>query len=430
MRKIPRLAALVPALLLCLCGRAAGAEELRTELFNGLLWSGVSVRAGISREELCGSFEGELSYSVYRGDEMIAFDYRVPVTWQGIPLTASVAGDYPILCTPHPPADAPAEFPPFTITLHIVPPHTPHIASVMEGGGVIILYFMDEIWDAESIQVMYSADDGRTWASVLNFNDQSYIDEFGAGLAGVPLGDGYRFRMEVEGGSFAGVSQIFDYPPNDGRASEGAGEDKDHGDRDDQGETPPAGELIPPPKRSVPRPEGSEAPNPTEPTQTPNAESTPRAGSTPEPAAASKSVPAPSAAPVPSRQNQAVTPVFTVAPHVHAENGAAYVPPAGAAPDAASDSASVTASDPTPTPETVIPGSAAPKAADTPENTPAPDRTAGIDAVPVQASDAPPASAPEPDPAPRPGKWVLAGAGGLVLAVGAAALVMVRKRKR
>ena len=422
MRRLPRLAALLSALLLCLCGRAAGAETLRTELFNGLLWSGISVRAGISQAELRRSFDAELSYSIYRGDEMIAYDHRVPVTWQGIP-AARAPGDYPILCTPHPPADAPAEFPPFTITLHIVPPHTPHIASVVEGGGVIILYFFDSIEDAREIRVMYSADDGKTWASVLNFNDQSYIDPYGAGLAGVPLGDGYLFRMEVEGGSFEGVSQIVDYPPNDGRASEGTGEDKDHGDREDQGETPPAGALIPPPTASPSRPGSGGWTRPVAPTPPSTPSPTPASIGTAEvppevPPTPSQTPDAPPEQPAPPPSVPALGAAWPalppLPPHVHGETGGVDVP--------------------APAPPSVIPipsAIPAPSAiASPPESAAPPEGAAPAVSARTAEPDSAPASTPEPDSAPRTARGALVGGGALTLTAGAAALAVGRKRKR
>lgn len=246
--RVRKLAVVLGSLLVLLgsLGRAFAADGVTTVPWDRMLTNGVSVTAGLElteyRQLICDRLGNRVTYERYLPNSVVATD-TMPAAWQGVPGTADAPGDYPVTCVPA----SPEVLKPFTITLHIVPPNTPHIVYAGDAGDDVLLQFLRPIEDAEHIALFVSDDGGKRWRDTAGMPG-SFVTERNANVSGLKKDRTYWFQLMVEGGPMAGRSKALEFPWYANMADYNGGGDRDLGDRDGQSELPPAGDVIPPPE--------------------------------------------------------------------------------------------------------------------------------------------------------------------------------------
>lgn len=225
----------------------SGAVVINREAFprDRLEENGICFEAGGNENvmETLKIYYGGLNYTMV-SEEEDSYTLSANAIWTGLPSDLSAPGTYYAHLTPVVPEWFPIKPPAQKVPIHIVDKSRPFIEYANELGIAVILYYFNEIQDADELLLEYSTDGGNTWKPAADM-EMSDITLTSAYLGPLDMELVYRFRLTVIGGPFEGVSNVLRYRPN--FHSQETGGDRDHDDRDDQGQEPPHGEIIPPP---------------------------------------------------------------------------------------------------------------------------------------------------------------------------------------
>lgn len=215
---------------------------------NRLEENGICIAAGSAAAALQERLADHawMSWKFFSDQTEVEGFYVIPAVWSEIPTDLSWPGTQMAQCSPvEVPAWFPVELYNLEVPIHIVDPDRPFIKNAEDAGSAVFLQFFAPIQGAEEIRVEYSLDERGSWRDAAEL-PASFVTDGAASVEPLELGRDYWFRLVVEGGPMAGVSNEILFVGDEMRKANGGG-DRDHGDRDDQGDTPPQGEIIPPP---------------------------------------------------------------------------------------------------------------------------------------------------------------------------------------
>lgn len=127
---------------------------------------------------------------------------------------------------------------------------------------VAFRYFR-QITGAESIRLLCSADDGKTWRDVADMQGcEAIVTSDLASLEGLEMNNRYLFKLSVTGGPMEGESMAVPFSFFEHDADRNGQGDRDGDDRDDKGDQLPGGDGWDGPEDgSAQKPENGGGPN-------------------------------------------------------------------------------------------------------------------------------------------------------------------------
>ena len=207
--------------------------------------NGISLEAGSTLEQLRQELGSGASYMFYDVDRMQAsFGQEMAVVWENIPQDISRPGVYTVVCRP---AGIPewlaVELPEFQVPIRVVEPGRPHIQEIFRMEETVAFRYFRQITGAESIRLLCSADDGKTWGDVADMQGCEAIVTSGlASLEGLEMNNRYLFKLSVTGGPMEGESMAVPFSFFEHDADRNGQGDRDGDDRDDKGDQLPGGD--------------------------------------------------------------------------------------------------------------------------------------------------------------------------------------------
>ncbi len=207
--------------------------------------NGISLEAGSTLEQLRQELGSGASYMFYDVDRMQAsFGQEMAVVWENIPQDISRPGVYTVVCRP---AGIPewlaVELPEFQVPIRVVEPGRPHIQEIFRMEETVAFRYFRQITGAESIRLLCSADDGKTWRDVADMQGcEAIVTSDLASLEGLEMNNRYLFKLSVTGGPMEGESMAVPFSFFEHDADRNGQGDRDGDDRDDKGDQLPGGD--------------------------------------------------------------------------------------------------------------------------------------------------------------------------------------------
>lgn len=207
--------------------------------------NGISLEAGSTLEQLRQELGSGASYIFYDVDRTQAsFGQEMAVVWENIPQDISRPGVYTVVCRP---AGIPewlaVELPEFQVPIRVVEPGRPHIQEIFRMEETVAFRYFRQITGAESIRLLCSADDGKTWGDVADMQGcEAIVTSDLASLEGLEMNNRYLFKLSVTGGPMEGESMAVPFSFFEHDADRNGQGDRDGDDRDDKGDQLPGGD--------------------------------------------------------------------------------------------------------------------------------------------------------------------------------------------
>lgn len=207
--------------------------------------NGISLEAGSTLEQLRQELGSGASYIFYDVDRTQAsFGQEIAVVWENIPQDISRPGVYTVVCRP---AGIPewltVELPEFQVPIRVVEPGRPHIQEIFRMEETVAFRYFRQITGAESIRLLCSADDGKTWRDVADMQGcEAIVTSDLASLEGLEMNNRYLFKLSVTGGPMEGESMAVPFSFFEHDADRNGQGDRDGDDRDDKGDQLPGGD--------------------------------------------------------------------------------------------------------------------------------------------------------------------------------------------
>jgi hypothetical protein len=189
--------------------------------------NGVTVPVGLSQEDVELTFKFDhpvLHYYLLDVERQAAAEsHPQPGVCEVPPLDTSVPGEHVVRCWPvDVPPWFPIDLPDVEIPLHVIDPSKPFLTRAMPSGDGISVSYYARMWDAESLTLWYSTDDGESWQSLGEVED-AFVGNGSAFAPSekLPHNRVYLFRLEVDDGEYAGLSNtlafsFYDSDPDSG----------------------------------------------------------------------------------------------------------------------------------------------------------------------------------------------------------------------
>ena len=207
--------------------------------------NGISLEAGSTLEQLRQGLGSGASYIFYDVDRTQAsFGQEMAVVWENIPQDISRPGVYTVVCRPAGIPDWLAvELPEFQVPIRVVEPGRPHIQEIFRMEETVAFRYFRQITGAESIRLLCSADDGKTWGDVADMQGcEAIVTSDLASLEGLEMNNRYLFKLSVTGGPMEGESMAVPFSFFEHDADRNGQGDRDGDDRDDKGDQLPGGD--------------------------------------------------------------------------------------------------------------------------------------------------------------------------------------------
>ena len=226
--------------------------------------NGISLEAGSTLEQLRQELGSGASYIFYDVDRTQAsFGQEMAVVWENIPQDISRPGVYTVVCRPAGIQEWLAvELPEFRVPIRVVEPGRPHIQEIFRMEETVAFRYFRQITGAQSIRLLCSADDGKTWQDAADMQGCEAIVTSGlASLEGLEMNNRYLFKLSVTGGPMEGESMAVPFSFFEHDADRDGQGDRDGDDRDDKGEQLPGGGWDEPEDGGAQKPENGGGPN-------------------------------------------------------------------------------------------------------------------------------------------------------------------------